>query len=184
MRWKPWSYFRKPPVGGLILAAIMSVISLIVIVAPFLEDPGSIKMGNDGKVGGHEHEDHIAEMRLSLARSIYRLGDVYCHQIEDRTLFLNGNPMPVCSRDIALFLGMVLGSVFAAVYRGRFNGLLALSLIAPMALDGTMQMLTPYESINIVRVLTGFAAGFAIAWTLNCGIMFVSGDYPASPPSE
>jgi uncharacterized membrane protein len=94
-------------------------------------------------------------------------------------MFLNGNQLPVCSRDIGIFAGMIIGGLFAAVYRGRFSGWAFMGLIAPMALDGTIQMLTDYESVNPVRLATGFSGGFAIAWMLNCALMFVSGDYPS-----
>ena len=36
--------------------------------------------------------------------------------------------------------------------------------IVPMAMDGFTQLLTAYESTNIIRVITGFMAGFVIGW--------------------
>ena len=36
--------------------------------------------------------------------------------------------------------------------------------IVPMAIDGFTQLLTDYESVNPLRLVTGMAAGFVIGW--------------------
>jgi uncharacterized membrane protein len=157
----------------------MVAISAIVLTAPYLVSEGTVGFGDNGQVGGNEHEDAIDAMDPPFARAIYSAGDVYCHQKDARSLTLNGNQMPVCARDIGVFMGMIIGGLFAAVYRGRFSGPVFAALIIPMALDGGLQMVTSYESMNPIRLFTGYSGGFAIAWMLNCGIMFVSGDYPS-----
>ncbi len=171
--------FRGPPWGGLILPLLMMSIAALALGAPCLADEGTIGFGDDGMVGGNEHEQAIEEIDQPLARAIYSAGDVYCHQKEVRSLSLNGNQMPVCARDIGVFTGMIIGGLFAAVYRGRFSVPVFAALILPMALDGGIQMVTSYESINTIRLITGYLGGFAVAWMLNCAVMFVSGDYPS-----
>jgi uncharacterized membrane protein len=171
--------FRTPPWGGVIVPSVMLVVTALVLVAPFMADKATVDLGDDGNVGGDEHGDIISRMDLPIARMIFSAGDVYCHQNEARSLVLNGNQMPVCARDIGIFAGMIVGGLFAAVYRGRFSGWVFLALIVPMALDGGIQLFTAYESTNPIRLFTGFSGGFAIAWMLNCAIMFVSGDYPS-----
>jgi uncharacterized membrane protein len=170
--------FRTPPWGGLIIPGVMISIAALALAAPCLADEGTVGFGDDGMVGGNEHEQAIDEIDQPLARAIYSAGDVYCHQKEGRSLTLNGNQMPVCARDIGVFTGMILGGLFAAVYRGRFSVPISAALIIPMALDGGIQMVTSYESINPIRIFTGYLGGFAIAWMGNCAIMYVSGDYP------
>jgi uncharacterized membrane protein len=170
--------FRAPPWGGLIIPAVMLVVVSLVITAPFMVEEGSVDLGDDGVVGGSEHSDEISELDVPLARAVYSAGDIWCHQKEARTLVIHGNPMPVCARDLGLFAGMLLGSLFAAVYRGRFSFPVFGALVAPMVIDGSVQLFADYESVNPVRLVTGFAAGIAIAWMLNCALMFVSGDYP------
>jgi uncharacterized membrane protein len=172
-------HFRKPPWGGLIVPALMLVVVLFVIAAPLLEGRGRITLGEEGEVGGHEHEEAISDMEHPLSRAIYSAGDVYCHQKEHRTLFINGNPMPVCSRDLGVFIGMVIGGLFAAVFRGRFSFAFFTALVLPMAFDGTLQLFTRYESWNALRLVTGLLGGFGIAWMLNSAFMFVSGDHPS-----
>ena len=39
-----------------------------------------------------------------------------------------------------------------------------------MAIDGFTQLLSGYESTNIVRLITGFMAGFVIGWFVNSAL--------------
>jgi len=131
---------------------------------------------------------------------VYLLGDVECHQISTRTIYLNGNEMPVCSRDASLFLFVTFGLVLAAVVkphlsvsraivrmlparlRGRlergsrpavFSWLLGILCIAPLGIDATVQLLTPYESTNVTRFLTGIPAGTFIGLVLGMTIQSI-----------
>ena len=39
--------------------------------------------------------------------------------------------------------------------------------LGPMAIDGFTQLLSPYESTNLMRILTGFPAGFVGGWIFS-----------------
>jgi len=122
---------------------------------------------------------------------IYAFGDLNCHQKYERSWQINGNQMPVCTRDIGIFFGLALGgfvfsrrglnrwtvrdsmlSIFPdnrleVVYRKdlRTKAVLLLAAVAviPLAIDGFTQMLTTYESTNSVRIITGLPFGALIS---------------------
>ena len=121
---------------------------------------------------------------------IYAFGDLNCHNKAERSWFINDNQMPVCARDIGIFAGLAIGS--ALFTRRGYNrwtvkdtclsllpddwlrnvyqknnrtvawiGLGSL-LCVPIILDGFTQLLTSYESNNIMRVLTGIPFGIGL----------------------
>ncbi len=42
-----------------------------------------------------------------------------CHQIPERCFFIDGHPLPVCSRCTGLYIGFFLGMVFSPLLRGK-----------------------------------------------------------------
>jgi len=100
--------------------------------------------------------------------------------------------MPVCTRDVGIILGLVLGAVifslrglnrwtvrdtFLSVFPDemveplylkdrRMAAMLLLIVLGlvPMGIDGFTQLLTDYESTNPVRVITGLFSGLVIGW--------------------
>lgn len=126
---------------------------------------------------------------------IYAFGDLNCHQKSERSWQINGNQMPVCTRDIGIFFGLALGGfVFSrrglnrwtvrdsmlsilpdsrleVVYRKNLRTkavlLMAAITVIPLAIDGFTQMLTSYESTNNVRIITGLPFGALISLYLS-----------------
>lgn len=121
---------------------------------------------------------------LSPLNIIYILGHYTCHQINDRSFFINGNQMPVCSRCLGIYIGMTLiffvaivrrptGTFFKSLCRlvissGQSKSMkcttitiiiLGVLLSIPMATDVSLQIFTPYLSNNITRFVTGFLFG-------------------------
>ena len=52
---------------------------------------------------------------------VYSSGDRLCHQRADRSLFLNGNEMPFCSRCTAIWFGLAIGLGFMVLYTIELN---------------------------------------------------------------
>lgn len=91
---------------------------------------------------------------------------------------VKGYKFPVCSRDVGLYLFMLIGAVvYALVFRLDEKRILPpiilLLAIVPIALDGGLQFLSDiginllgfeYESTNMVRLVTGGIAGFAVSF--------------------
>ena len=133
---------------------------------------------------------------------IYAFGDLNCHQKHERSWEINGNQMPVCTRDVGIFLGLALGgfiysrkglnrwtvrdsmlSIFSDnqleyVYRNDLRTKAVLLLVAvtiiPIGLDGFAQMLTSYESTNLKRIITGLPFGALVS-------LYLSASFSARP---
>ena len=140
--------------------------------------------------GNHTHESFSWTDVNPYAAFIYAFGDVNCHQKHERSWEVNNNQLPVCTRDVGIFFGLFLGgAVFTrrgwnrwtvrdtclsllpeqmlhTVYAKNQRTLLWLAcgmlLCLPLIADGFLQLLTPYESTNIKRVLTGIPFGLGL----------------------
>ncbi len=186
-------------------------------IAPLINDEGSISelsgranafdyatidgWGNWGNsqhgqiVAGHNQSEHTTFAWTDLdpySAFIYGFGDLNCHNKHERSWSINGNQMPVCTRDIGIFFGAFLGgllffrrghnrwtirdsflSVFPdekleSLYENDWRiitiwGLAALAII-PIGLDGGIQMITSYESTTLNRLLTGTPFGIFLMW--------------------
>lgn len=150
---------------------------------------------NNYSAAGHNQEQFGTFSWMDLdpyTGFIYAFGDLNCHNKYERSWTINGNQMPVCTRDIGIFFGAMFGGLLFA-YRGHnrwtirdtflsvfpdekmtdiymkdkrliaVSGLMALAII-PIGLDGGIQMLTSYESTNLMRIITGAPFGFFALW--------------------
>lgn len=182
------------------LFVLVFLITLSFFLAPLSLEPGTVRHLH----GGANRIDY-PDLWNGLSfyqRIVYYFGDFNCHQIESRSFILGGNQLPVCARDVGLFVGLTAGMGAAIiapaqmtasmillsllpgpVRRGvqkidkRIRKLIKLDLLMspllafisvllalPMVLDGSIQLVTSYESTNLVRVITGFA--FALTGSL------------------
>ncbi len=134
-------------------------------------------------------------------RAVYTFGDIQCHQLWFRSIWLNGNQLPMCARMTSLYIFANFGLVAAAfatpatstgqvmlnalpewarkriarIGVERAGALIVILGILPVGIDGTYQLFsefTHYESTNVLRVLTGVPGGFVGG--LLIGAMLVS----------
>jgi uncharacterized membrane protein len=105
---------------------------------------------------------------------MYSAGDSQCHQKQNRTVILNGNQMPFCARDVAIYTFMTIGlaiSVFPRIrYYDRINNLKAWWLmvaLVPIGIDGVGQLLGYWESTNLMRFITGGLCGLIVGIALG-----------------
>jgi uncharacterized membrane protein len=89
-----------------------------------------------------------------------------------------GYKFPVCSRDIGIYLAMLLGALayplaFKIEEKKILPAIILIAAMVPIGIDGTVQLLSdmgiyllgfPYESTNLVRLLTGGLAGFVASF--------------------
>lgn len=145
----------------LIVASIFMTWLLLVLISPFLVPNGQltdlsgavITMDNSQKIEGIN----------PLAWLIYSAGDFNCHQLRERSFFLNDNQMPFCARDVGLFLGAAIGSLLALILFLRLKWQHVALALLPFAVDIAAQEMTAYESTNEIRLTTGIVAGAACA---------------------
>ena len=136
----------------------------LVMASPFLVPSGTLT-DLSGRVGYIDNAEVISEMD-TIPRAVYRIGDAQCHQLANRSYFLNDNQMPFCARDLGLFAGLAFASVFALFFRLTINPFLLLIGLVPLGVDGGMQLISSYESVNALRLATGICAGGALALLL------------------
>jgi len=167
---------------------VLLVLNLIwtasLFLAPFTIPPGAVAY----QVGAANWLDHEAlwETLPLYTRLVYSFGDIQCHQLYYRSLWLNGNQLPLDARMTSMYIFANFGLVAAAFatpasttsqtilnalpegLRRRLSGLqaerAAASIIVlgllPIAVDGFTQLFTTYESNNVTRILTGVPGGF------------------------
>jgi len=165
-------------------------------LAPLTIAPGSFAW----TMGGANVVDHwdVYESPAfnAYAQVVYVIGDAQCHQMWTRSLWINGNQMPIDARMTSLYIFGAIGMFWAmmtppspqtsagivnafperirrwATKIGveRFALLVVLLGILPVAIDGFTQLfasVTQYESTNAVRVLTGIAGGLVVGLLLG-----------------
>ena len=69
--------------------------------------------------------------------------------------------MSFCARDTGIFVGLVMGFTYASRKKIILTLPLVIAALIPIGLDGTIQLLTDYESTNPKRLVTGLIAGIA-----------------------
>lgn len=167
---------------------------------------GSMSYGNSPQGSQHQHADGSTHLHQSFAWSeldpytgfIYAFGDVNCHQNHERSWTVGGNQMPVCTRDVGIFFGLMMGGVLfsrrsynrwtvrdtclsllpdewlVGVYeknRRTFAWIACgVLLCVPLLIDGFTQLLTNYESNNFTRPLTGAPFGVGLAVLIGASI--------------
>ena len=153
-------YFDWANLVGLIIVTFWFMGS---IISPFLAPAGTIHLGEDGVTGVvtsiEDNAEEINNIDSSFARFFYDAGNGNCHQHASRSFFLNDNQMPFCARCTAIFFGIVVGVTLMMFLSIELNILWLIVGMIPMGIDGTVQLLTDYESTNLLRFITGTSAG-------------------------
>lgn len=97
-------------------------------------------------------------------------GSAICHQMAERSFFPSGIQNPVCARCTGIEAGVVFGILFLWLAKRKDGNqpfslceiLLAAFSFVPMAVDGVGSYLGFWESINLLRVVTGAMAGYGM----------------------
>jgi uncharacterized membrane protein len=175
-----WSLRSKPGriTSGvlLILFGASALWVVLTVAAPFMV-PADTLVDLTGRVGMRENDAQFESLGL-LPRTIYIIGDIECHQIADRSYFLNGNQMPFCARDLGLFVGLMVGFGIASFVSLQINPVLLILGLIPMGVDGGVQLVTEYESTNPLRMVTGIIAGAALALLLSVFVLALRDEMP------
>jgi len=109
----------------------------------------------------------MAHGQTGLSKVIYFAYRFVCHQMPSRSFFIAGYQMAICQRDVAIYGSIFIAGLGFNLVRGRLRPLSWPSfvlLIAPMAVDGTLQLLGILESTPFRRLITGSLFGLACVW--------------------
>lgn len=144
--------------AALVLAAVWL---LLVLISPYLVQAGQLT----DLSGRYIYMDNQAKLEGAnpLASVVYTIGDFNCHQLSDRSYFLNGNQMPFCARDVGIFAGLSAGAMISLLFVFEMRLIWLIIGLIPMGFDGSVQALTGYDSTNAVRFATGIVAGCVVA---------------------
>ncbi len=131
----------------LIFLAPSAVWMALILLAPYLES-----------VGSHD-----------LAGLLYFFFKPTCHQMAERSFIIFGYPMAVCARCFGIYAGFLAAAllypfILPVDNRKIPSKWLLLLAVAPMGLDGGIQLLTSYESNNILRLITGAVCGGSLTF--------------------
>lgn len=83
-----------------------------------------------------------------------------CHQLADRSLFVNSYQFPVCARCTGVFLGNICAILLAVYYIPHWLWLVTGCFI--MFLDWFVQYVGIFESNNSRRLITGIVGGYSL----------------------
>jgi uncharacterized membrane protein len=169
--------------GVLLILLVASTVWVALSVTAPLLAPSDTLLDLTGTVGMRENDAQFESLSI-VPRTIYIIGDLECHQIAERSYFLNGNQMPFCSRDIGLFIGIALGFGIATFFSIQLNPIWLLVGLVPIGLDGGLQLVTAYESTNPLRLVTGMVGGAALALLLASFVLAFREDAKKADSSE
>ena len=166
---------------------------------------------NEGEIGHNQPGEGLFSWTTlnPYAGFIYAFGDLNCHQKHERSWEINGNQMPVCARDVGIFLGIAIGAwIFSRwgsnrwtitdsflsvlgstrldlIYKSGKRKIAAAAIVGisvlPIAIDGFTQMLTSYESTNPVRLITGGLFGIFLGLLIAAMFSAKPSDFEGRP---
>ncbi len=177
----------------LILFLVSLVYTMSLFIAPLTLEPGTVTE-LDGAANQVVYAEKWEELPL-YHRAVYHSGDLNCHQKHYRSYYINGNQMPVDARVTGIFLGLSSGFFMMSFVKGKedFKKIL-LNLVnlddemserkkwlllillgsifaLPLILDGSIQLVTGYESFNELRTVTGLIFGFGFSVFISSVIL-------------
>ena len=86
-----------------------------------------------------------------------------CHRMPSRCIALPWGTSGLCARCTAFWLGLATGILLMYKPMIRIPFWTGFPLLLPLIADGLLQYNSVYESSNLIRSVTGLAAGFGIS---------------------
>jgi uncharacterized membrane protein len=117
-------------------------------------------------------------------RTLGVVGDwIGCHQLPERSFYLNGTQFPVCARCTGVLLAQTATGIVALT--GCFAPLIAgVALMIPMGLDWALQYTGVLDSTNVRRFVTGILGGAGYMTILvNVLVMMGTRMFQQHPPA-
>lgn len=158
---------RRPLVFWLVSAGtVLGLVSLI-LVAPI------------AAAGGHN----------GLAFAIYRAFGTMCHQIPERSYFIDGHKFAVCARCTGIYFGFAFTLLLYPLVRSLRStatpprSLLILAAF-PLAIDFSLTFFGFWENTHTSRLLTGALLGSVSVFYVMPGIVDVSLRMLTNPTRE
>ncbi|HEU4794259.1 MAG TPA: DUF2085 domain-containing protein [Pyrinomonadaceae bacterium] len=148
---------RRPFVFWAISAAVVTLLVSLVVIAPLAAASGY----------------------LDIARGIYGAFAVFCHQLPERSYFIDGHKLAICSRCTGIYAGFAFTLLFYPLIRSlRTTSLparkwLVLAAI-PTLVDFSLTFFGIWENTHTSRLLTGLLLGSAAVFYVMPGVVDLS----------
>jgi len=148
---------RRPLVFWLVTVAVVTIIVLLIVIAPV------------AAASGHSE----------IAEGIYRGFGIFCHQRPDRSYFIEGHKLAVCSRCTGLYAGFAFTLLFYPLLRSLRSVAMpprrVLFLAAvPLLIDFSLTFFGVWENTHTSRLLTGALLGSVVVFYVMPGIADLS----------
>lgn len=90
---------------------------------------------------------------------LMEVGDLLgCHQMPERSFFINGFQFPVCARCTGVIISTIIATI--VFFKKKLPIWLCFAMSSVMLLDWGIQYLKIRESTNSRRLITGLIGGF------------------------
>ena len=148
---------RRPVLFWLASAATVAALASLIVIAPL------------AAAGGHN----------DIAFTIYRAVGPFCHQLPERSYFIEGHKLAVCARCTGIYAGFAFTLLVYPLVRSLRNTatpprtLLILSAL-PLAIDFSLTFFGIWENTHTSRLLTGALLGSVAVFYIVPGIIDLS----------
>ena len=148
---------KRPLLFWLVSAATVVALVSLIVVAPV------------AAAGGHN----------GVAFAIYRAFGTLCHQIPERSYFIEGHKLAVCARCTGIYAGFAFTLLFYPLLRSLRNtatpprSLLILAAL-PLAIDFSLTFFGVWENTHTSRLLTGLLLGSVAVFYVMPGVIDLS----------
>jgi uncharacterized membrane protein len=148
---------RRPLMFWAISAAVVTLLVMLIVVAPL------------AAASGHGE----------IATGIYRAFGSICHQLPERSFFIDGHKLAVCSRCTGIYGGFLFALLIYPLVRSLRNTStpdrkwLVLATL-PLAIDFGLTFFGIWENTHTSRLLTGLLLGSVAVFYVMPGIMDLS----------
>ena len=148
---------RRPLVFWLVTVAVVTLIVLLIVIAPV------------AAASGHSE----------IAEGIYRGFGIFCHQRPDRSYFIEGHKLAVCSRCTGLYAGFAFTLLIYPLLRSLRSvttpprKVLFLAAL-PLLVDFSLTFFGVWENTHTSRLLTGVLLGSVVVFYVMPGIVDLS----------
>lgn len=148
---------RRPLVFWLISAATVLFLVALIVVAPL-----TAAAGHDG-----------------LAQAIYRAFAIACHQLPERSYFIDEHKLAVCSRCTGLYAGFAFTLLIYPLVRSLRTAttprpVYLLFAVVPLGIDFSLTFFGIWENTHTSRLLTGALLGSVTVFYVMPGIIDLS----------
>ncbi|HEV7374882.1 MAG TPA: DUF2085 domain-containing protein [Pyrinomonadaceae bacterium] len=121
----------------------------------------------------------LAHGRGSNALVIYKSFSRFCHQIPERSFYIDGHPFAVCARCTGIYFGFAAGVLLYPLVRSLKRSdaparLWLLVALVPMALDFALDFFGVWKNTHLSRSATGALLGAVTAFYVVPGLVDLS----------